>query len=136
MGQSAVMSFRVMVGAAVLATSASGCGLLRRDSVQRQWEDREALPACGDVTLTGTDDLEQAAESGLDCLREGMRTGDGGELIVRYPTVEGDPITDYRRVTTTGTTEIYTDSTQDEFGEKKWSYGKCDEPKSVLDVVC
>lgn len=136
MGPSAATSFQVMVCAAVLASSTSGCGLLHRDPVQRQWEDRETLPACGDVTLAGTDELEQAANSGVDCLHEGMRTGKGGELIVHYPTVEGDPITDYRRVTTKGTTEIYTDSTQDEFGEKKWSYGKCDEPQSVLDVVC
>lgn len=136
MGQSAAVGLRIMICAAVLATSASGCGLLRRDPVHRQWQDREALPACGEVTLTGTDELERAAESGLDCLREGMRTGVGGELIVHYLTVEGDPITDYRRVTTEGTTEISTDSTQDEFGSKKWSYGKCDEPKSVLDVVC
>ena len=136
MGPGAVVRLRIMICAAVLATSATGCGLLRRDPVHRQWQDREVLPACGDVTLTGTGDLERAAEPGLDCLREGMRTGEGGELIVHFMTVEGDPITDYRRVTTQGTTEIYTDSTQDEFGSKKWSYGNCHEPKSVLDVVC
>jgi hypothetical protein len=65
-----------------------------------------------------------------------LGSGQGGEFVVHYSTTEGDPITDYLRVTPNGTTEIYTDSTQDERGDKKWSYGTCGNPESVLDVVC
>lgn len=80
--------------------------------------------------------LEEVGARGLRCLREGTRSGRGGELVVHYRTAEGDPITEYLRVTTERTAEVYTDSTQDEFSGQDWSYGRCDHPGRALDRVC
>jgi hypothetical protein len=33
-------------------------------------------------------------------------------------------------------TEVYTDATNDPNGDERWHYGRCDRPKSVLDVAC
>ena len=33
-------------------------------------------------------------------------------------------------------TEVYTDSTQDAFGDQKWSVATCNKPRTVLDVSC
>lgn len=50
---------------------------------------------------------------------------------MQSPTLEGDPITEYYRVTPTGATEIYVDATEDEFGDQKWSFGQCAQPTTV-----
>jgi hypothetical protein len=120
----------------ILACAMSGCGQFSDDAVHSQWQDRPALPACGELSLSPAETLDKAAASGLGCLRKGIRSGRGGELIVHYPSTEGDPLTDYLRVTTSGTTEIYTDSREDENSDKKWSYGQCDNPGRHLDFVC
>jgi len=122
-----------LVGLGVLVTA--GCGLFG-DPVHDQWERRATLPGCGEVTLSVSDHLKQVGRDGIDCLRRAMESKDGGELIVHFPTVEGDPVTDYYRVNPDGSTEVYTDSTHDENSDQKWSYGSCDEPTSVLDVAC
>jgi hypothetical protein len=120
----------------ILACSMSGCGMFSRDAVRSQWQDRTRLPACGEISLSPLDVLEDAGASGIECLRKGSESGQGGELVVHYPTTEGDPLTDYLRVRPDGTTEIYTDSRKDKNSDKDWSYGKCDQPESILDFVC
>ena len=59
----------------------------------------------------------------------------GGELKVEYPTVEGDPITAYYRVTPDGGTETYEDSTEDPFGSQEWSFVSCPTPAGAQDVA-
>jgi hypothetical protein len=107
-----------------------------RDPIHSHWEGRTKLPSCGVVTLSAVEGLQEAGRDGVECLRQGMRSGAGGELTVRSPTTEGDSVVEYYRVTPTGSTEIYTDSTHDPNSNEGWSYGECDEPRSVLDVVC
>ena len=51
-------------------------------------------------------------------------------------TTEGDPIVEYRRVTPTGTAEVYTDATKDKFGDGRWQYGSCARPTSAMDSDC
>ena len=129
-------NFRVALVGFAIACSMSGCGIFSRDEVHGQWQNRSTLPACGEVSLSPFDVLEEAGASGLRCLHRGIDSGRGGELVVHYPTAEGDPITDYLRVTTKGTTEIYTDSTRDENSDQRWSYGRCANPGPTLDFVC
>lgn len=122
--------------ACILNVLVAGCSELRGDPVRDQWEDRSSLPNCGEVALEQGERLEQEGRSELACLRAALDSGEGAELKVEYPAVEGDPVTEYYRVTPAGTTEVYVDSTEDEFSDQKWSFAECDQPESVLDVNC
>ncbi|MEV4688064.1 hypothetical protein [Microbacterium sp. LWH3-1.2] len=79
--------------------------------------ERDELPSCGAVEL---DQGEQIPSGDLACLEEA--TTAGAELAVTRPTVEGDPIAEYYRVLPGGGGgwEIYTDMTQDRYGEGWW----------------
>ncbi len=106
----------------------AGCAAVGNDSdpVEEKWASRDVLPGCGEVRLSQGESLEQASREGVACLRAALDSGEGAELTVTYPTVEGDPITIYRRVTPTGTVEVYTDSTEDNFGQHRWTYKTCE----------
>ncbi|MDR7253981.1 hypothetical protein J2X46_002971 [Nocardioides sp. BE266] len=45
-------------------------------------------------------------------------------------------MTDYYRVTARGSTEVYTDASQDAFSDGNWSFASCDDPDSALEVNC
>lgn len=122
--------------ACILTATVAGCSMLRGDPVRDQWEDRSTLPSCGEVALEQGDLLRREGRSELACLRSALDSGEGAELLVRFPTVEGDPVTEYYRVTPAGTTEIYVDSTKDENSDQEWSFAECKQPESVLDVNC
>ncbi|MGW1550661.1 hypothetical protein ACWCQX_28400, partial [Streptomyces sp. NPDC002346] len=47
------------------------------------------------------------------CLQRALKNGESAELKATYPTVEGDPIREYYRLTPQGRLEVYTDSTDD-----------------------
>ena len=111
---------------------AAGCG----DEVHARWEERAPLPSCGAVDFDQGETLRRDAPDELACLREALTSGKGAELQVTSPTVEGDPVTVYYRVTPEGTTEIYEDTTEDAYGSDEWSYASCGRPASVLDVNC
>ncbi len=106
------------------------------DPVEAQWESRESLPSCGSLQLQQGEELKVDGETELACMERAMDSGRGAELTVTYPTTEGDPVTDYYRVTPDGSTEVYTDSTQDAFSDQKWSFANCNQPNTVLDVNC
>jgi hypothetical protein len=106
------------------------------DPVQRQWEDRDPLPSCGAVQLDQTQRLEDVGGHAVACLEAARTSGAGGELVLTYLTTEGDPIVEYRRVTRAGTTEVYTDATNDKFGDRRWLYGSCATPTSALGGAC
>ena len=106
------------------------------DPVRRRWEDRVALPSCGSVVRAQGETLRRDAADDVACLRRGLESGNGAELEVERPTIEGDPIRTYYRVTSTGRTEAYTDGTQDSFGTGEWSFVDCANPASVLQVSC
>ena len=124
------------VSACLVTAAVASCSLLRGDPVRDQWEARATLPDCGSVILKQGETLRRHARSELACLRAALDAKGGAELKVQSPTVEGDPITEYYRVTPTGTTEIYVDATEDEFGDQKWSFAQCAQPTTVLDVNC
>jgi hypothetical protein len=111
---------------------AAGCA----DEVEQRWEGRSPLPSCGTVELDQGETLRRDAPGELSCFREGFASAEGAELQVTYPTVEGDPITAYYRVTPQGTTEVYEDGTRDEFGDGSWWYGSCEAPENALDSAC
>ena len=114
----------------------AGCSVLAGDAVRDQWDERSTLPICGEVTLEQGERLQERGRSEVACLRAAFNSGRGAELKVVSPTVEGDPITEYYRITSSRTTEIYIDSTQDQNSDQKWSFAQCKKPTSVLDVNC
>ncbi len=126
---------RSLLGAAVAVTTISGCSLLG-DPVQRQWADRQQLPSCGTVQLDQTTRLEDVGGDAVECLEAALASGAGGELVLTSLTTEGDPIVEYRRVTPTGTAEVYTDATKDKFGDGRWQFESCVRPTSAMDSAC
>lgn len=109
-------------------------------SIHQQWAKRPTLPSCGEVDLRMIESYEArrptVGERAKRCLRAALSSGRGAELVVRYATVEGDPITEYRRISPHGGSEVYTDSTQDTFGSQAWVYGSCPKPTTALKFDC
>lgn len=125
-----------LAAAGVLAATAiGGCSLLG-DAVQRQWEDRSSLPSCGRVDLGVGEQLEDTGRTQVDCLTAALASGAGGELVVTFVTTEGDPVTEYLRVTPARTTEVYSDASRDRFSDGRWTYAACPSPTSALDTSC
>ena len=120
---------------AVALASVSACSLLG-DPVQRQWEDRDPLPSCGVVRWDISERFEDAAVTQVACLETALRSGEGGELVVRHATKEGDPVIEYYRITPAGKAELYTDATKDQFSDGTWLYSSCDHPTSAIDAAC
>lgn len=104
--------------------------------MEAQWVGRGPLPSCGSLRLLQGEELKVDGKTELACLGRAIESGNGAELTVQYPTTEGDPITDYYRVTPEGSTEVYTDSTEDAFSDQNWSFAPCLRPKTVLDINC
>lgn len=128
---------RLRAATATLAVAAAlaGCSMFG-DAVQRQWEDRAPLPSCGRVDLGVGEQLEDTQRTQVDCLTTALASGAGGELVVTFVTTEGDPITEYLRVTPARTTEVYSDASKDRFGDGTWSFARCPNPTSALDTSC
>ena len=125
---------KFLLGPVACVALLAGC--MGSDPVEEQWASRESLPSCGSLRLPSGEELQVFGKKELACLGRAIESGRGAELTVRYPTTEGDPITDYYRVTPDGSTEVYTDSTEDAFSDQKWSFATCNRPKTVLDANC
>ncbi|MFD6135926.1 hypothetical protein [Isoptericola sp. NPDC060257] len=113
----------------------AACGA---DEGKAVFDAREPLPSCGDVTTRPDLDVEEpsaALAEAYACL-DAAAAGEGAELVVRSLTVEGDPIVEYWR---TGPgidgLEIYTDGTQDTFGDQVWSHQTCPETETVTEPL-
>lgn len=109
---------------AVLVTLAalllSGCAA-GPDPAKGQFDGREPLESCGQVTLGQGERLPADA---WDCLEAGVTTG--AELVVALPTTEGDTIRYYFRVgPDLDGVEIFIDSTEDQWGTGKWDRRQC-----------
>lgn len=104
---------------ALCALALSGCtagpGAPKGGPTPQAFLGREELPACGTVEL---DQGEEIPTGDIACLEEASVAG--AELAVTRPSTEGDPITQYYRVLPGGGWEIYTDMTQDRYGEGWW----------------
>ena len=125
---------KFLLGPVACVALLAGC--MGSDPVEEQWASRESLPSCGSLRLHQGEELKVDGKAELACLGRAIKSGRGAELTVQYPTTEGDPITDYYRVTPDGSTVVYTDSTEDAFSDQKWSFATCDQPETVLDVNC
>lgn len=121
--------------AGLVSSTVAGCAVFG-DPVQRQWEDREPLPSCGQVQVAQTERLEDVGGAEVQCLEDAFAAGRGAELVLTYVSTEGDPIAEYRRVTSDGATEVYTDATKDTYGSGKWEFATCANPQSALDGPC
>jgi hypothetical protein len=119
------------VGACVLLLAACGS-----DRVEEQWSARERLTSCGEVQLEQGERLEVVGKGEVACLEQALESGSGAELVVRYPTTEGDTVVDYYRVLADGTTEVYSDASEDSYSDQTWSFSTCAEPSSALEASC
>lgn len=115
-----------------------GCGLFG-DPVQREWEGREKYPSCGDVTLEQGEELiypgGQAADA-VACMRQAFDYGEGAELTVSFPTVEGDPVREHYRLTPEGALEVYVDSSGDPNSDGNWSMSDCYAAEWLPELTC
>lgn len=113
----------------------TGCS----DPVAGDFEERADLPSCGRIDLQQGERWGRADPDAWDCLDEALRTGGEAELGLTYPTVEGDPIGLWYRVSG-GRLEIYEDSTRDPNGSGEWTYQECAAPerlpRNVHDLGC
>jgi hypothetical protein len=111
------------LAALLTLAAATGCGLL--PPALPDWiVNRQPLPSCGEEVL------EQGQAGDVEmrtCLLEAYRDGRPAELISTFPTIEGDPITQYIRVHENGVVEIFVDATRDRFGSGAWERMVCDE---------
>jgi hypothetical protein len=111
---------------AVLATDApqspSDTVLVNPD--YQRWLEREPLTKCA------------SGQAHAACLRAALRTGVGVEAAVSLLTEEGDPLRYYMRVTPNGEIEMFTDTTEDKFGPREWSYSECRHLSDVLALAC
>ena len=100
--------------------------------VPARFVDRAPLPACPPVELRQGQEIPPSAQSCLD----GGRGGDGAELVVTAPTVEGIPIvTYYRWLPGAGGYEMFTDMTPDAaFGSGAWEHHSCPHAVTVTDL--
>ena len=104
------------------------------DPAYQRWLTRDPLTSCGRHKLVRAESVANPPYA--KCLRDAMSAGEGAEAIVTVTTVEGDPITSYLRVTATGDTEVYLDSTQDKFGKQAWRYKTCADLRVALRSSC
>lgn len=127
---------RATVACGALLGTLTGCSVLGSDPVEEQWESRAHLTSCGSLRLDQMQTLEVDGRDEVSCLERALESGTGAELTIRYPTVEGDPVTEYYRVTPSGSTEVYTDATQDAFDDGASHFASCDDPGSAQEVTC
>ncbi|WP_336712355.1 hypothetical protein [Arthrobacter sp. USHLN218] len=95
-------------------------------SAPDDFRNRAALPLCPDVIL---DQGKQLGPEAIACLERGY-AGNGAELAVASPTVEGDMVVRHVRVTRHGPSlQIYHDATRDKFGSGEWTAASCPLPQ-------
>ncbi|WP_166021842.1 hypothetical protein [Streptomyces chilikensis] len=104
--------------------------------VRDRWESRTPFSPCGEVRLARGRRMETRAARGIGCLRRALERGDGAKLAVAHPTVEGDPVRGYHRLTPRGGLEVYTDSTDAPRSDRKWSFSACHAPGWLPEIPC
>ncbi|MFE0345894.1 hypothetical protein [Streptomyces griseoluteus] len=124
-----------LVAMAAVFLVVGGCGVLD-DPVRDRWESRTEFSSCGEVRLAQGEEMQKQAVREIACLRRALKSGEGAELKVASPTVEGDPIREYYRLTPHATLEVYTDSTGDHYSDKKWSFAECYTPEWLAEISC
>ncbi|MFC5854694.1 hypothetical protein ACFPZI_23775 [Streptomyces chlorus] len=124
-----------LVAMAAVSLVAGGCGVLD-DPVKDRWESRTEFSSCGEVSLAQGEEMQEQAVREIACLRRALKSGEGAELKVAFPTVEGDPIREYYRLTPQATLEVYTDSADDRYSDQKWSFAECYTPEWLAEISC
>ncbi|WP_443295584.1 hypothetical protein [Streptomyces sp. GDS52] len=124
-----------LVAVATMSLLGAGCGMLG-DPVKDHWESRTEFSSCGEVSLAQGEEIQKQAVREIVCLRRALKSGESAELKVTHPTVEGDPIREYYRLTPQGGLEVYTDSTDDRYSDRKWSFAECHTPEWLAEISC
>ncbi|MBT2511573.1 hypothetical protein J7I98_38490 [Streptomyces sp. ISL-98] len=134
----AVLVRERLVAVAAMSLLAAGCGVLNDsvDPVKERWESRTGFSSCGKVSLDQGEEMQKQAVREIVCLRRALKSGESAELKVTYPTVEGDLIREYYRLTPQGRLEVYTNSTDDRYSDQKWSFAECYTPEWLAEISC
>lgn len=106
------------------------------DPVEKRWESRVAFSSCGEVRLRQGEEMERQAARGIACLRRALENGTHAELQVTRPTVEGDLVHEYYRLTPRGRLEFHVDNTADRYSDGNWSSTDCHTPQWLPEVSC
>lgn len=106
------------------------------DPQKARFDARDPYRSCGDVTLDQGQGFKTRAKREIACLRRAHDRDEAAELKVTAPTVEGDPIREYYRVTPHGALEIYTDTTDDRWSDRTWQYFACEHPSWTPEPSC
>ncbi|MFI8306853.1 hypothetical protein ACIF80_26130 [Streptomyces sp. NPDC085927] len=134
-GVAAVSVRARLVAVAAASLLAGGCGT-QDDPVKDRWESRAEFSSCGEVSLAQGEEMQKQTGREIVCLRRALKSGESAELKATYPTVEGDPIREYYRLTPHGRLEVYTDSTDDRHSDRKWSFAECYTPEWLAEISC
>jgi hypothetical protein len=86
---------------------------------------RAELPSCGRIAAG----LGPVTGDPVACFDAALREGRGAELVVVQNTTEGDPIVTYYRALPGGGAELFTDSTEDSYGDGGWSHLACSDAR-------
>ena len=124
---------RVLVAVSVVVC-VGACG--ESDAVKSQWEARDKYSSCGSVELKQGAIFEEVAQPEIRCVREALKAGEGAELSVAAPTVEGDLIRSHYRLVPSGRLALYEDSTDDPYSDQKWKLTKCFAPDWLPEITC
>ena len=95
------------------------------DSIAQRFAEREPYPSCGEATAGFEDDWDSVGRDEWRCLVDALEEGRSAELMFTFPTVEGDPIREFYRITRDGQLEYFSDNTDDAFRGKDWYYRAC-----------
>ncbi|MEU7112324.1 hypothetical protein [Streptomyces sp. NPDC046182] len=132
----AAVSIRArLVAVALTSLLVASCGMLN-DPVKERWDSRTEFSSCGEVSLAQGEEMQKQSAREIVCLQRALKNGESAELKVTYPTVEGDPIREYYRLTPQGRLEVYTDSTDDSYSDQKWSFAECYTPEWLAEISC
>ncbi|MFJ5834835.1 hypothetical protein [Streptomyces sp. NPDC093089] len=132
----AAVSIRARLVAVTLTSLlVAGCGMLN-DPVKERWKSRTEFSSCGEVRLEQGEEMQKQAAREIFCLQQALKKGESAELKATYPTVEGDPIREYYRLTPQGRLEVYTDSTDDHYSDQRWSFAECYAPEWLAEISC
>jgi 4-amino-4-deoxy-L-arabinose transferase-like glycosyltransferase len=94
-------------------------------SIPAQVADRDPLPSCG-TEITPPDGPGPAEAAARQCLLAALQSGEGAELQRDYKTEEGQPVSEFIRVLSDGSVEVFVDATLDSYGSGAWERRVCD----------
>jgi len=92
-----------------------------------EFAERVKLPSCGELQLEVPFGMSRLPSKAVTCMEQANSAPRGGELVVTYPTLEGDPISMYFRLEPgDDALQVWEDTSEDKFGgDTDWTRYSC-----------